>query len=200
MPEGGDLSPGRYSTGESFEPPFTFEVGRGWRVLPAPGPYSLTLGYVAPGNAVAGGKAIRFLDVQKVFEPGGERAGEPSFEAKPAPEELVPWLRRHPYLTTGEPETVEIGGVSGERLDATAEVPRGYRDDHGGGCPLPCLPLFRLGDGSVSHITEKSQDRFTVLQDVRGERVVIVVSAPADAFDEFSPEAREVLESVRWGA
>jgi hypothetical protein len=198
MAKRGTLSPGRYSTAKTFEPPFFVEVGRGWRVLPAPGPYSLRLGYLAPGREVAEGKALRFLNVQEVFEPAGERSGEPTFEARPAPEELVSWFQRHPYLKVDQPEPAETGGVAGERFEANVDVPEGYRDDHGGGCPLPCVPLFRLGDDSVTHATEKSKDRFIVLENVRGETVVVIVSAPANGFDEFSPRAQEVLDTVKW--
>jgi hypothetical protein len=199
MPEAGKLVPGRYATGERFEPPFSFELGEGWRVLPASGPRSLKLGYVDPGTVVAGGRVLSFLNVQEVFEPR-EEEGEISFEAKPAPEDLVAWFQRHPHLSTGEPEQVEIGGYAGERFDVLADVPEGYRDAHRGGCPVPCIPLFRLGGDSAMHMTEKVENRFVVLEDVEGEVVVVIISAPVDGFDAFLPQAQETLDTLEWGA
>jgi hypothetical protein len=197
MAEEGALSPGRYFTEGEFEPSFSFEIGEGWRVLPSLTSHSLKLGHVTPGNVVAEGKALRFLNVREVFEPR-EADGEVSFEVKPAPGDMVAWFQRHPYLSTDEPEPVDIGGVAGKRLDVEVNVPEGYRDDQGGGCAVPCVPLFRLGDDSVTHITEMGKDRFAVLEDVRGEAVVIIVSAPVIEFDEFLPEAQKVLDTVEW--
>lgn len=197
VPEEGVLAPGRYSTGERFEPSFSFELGEGWRALPASGPYSLKLGYVTPGTDVAEGKALRFLNVRKVYEPR-ERESEVSFDSKPAPEDLVAWFRRHPYLSTDEPEPLDIGGADGKRFEAEVNVPEGYRDEHGGGCAVPCVPLFRQGGDSVTHITEQGKDRFAVLGDVQGETVVTIVSAPVVKFDEFLPKAQKVLDSVEW--
>jgi hypothetical protein len=197
MPESGALVQGRYSTGERFEPPFSLELGEGWRVLSASQPYSLKLGYVAPGTVVAEGKVLTFLDVQEVFEPHGEES-EASFQAKPAPGNLVAWFQRHPYLATEEPEPVEIGGEPGERFDALVNVPEGYRDAHGGGCPVPCIPLLRPGGGAVTHMTEKGKNRFAVLESVGDEAFVIIVSAPVGEFDEFLPRARETLDTLEW--
>lgn len=197
MAEERALSPGRYSTEEEFEPSFSFELGEGWRVLPSSKPYSLKLGYITPDKDVAEGEALRFLNVREVFEPR-EEEGEVSFEMKPAPEDMVAWFQRHPYLSTDEPEPVNIGGVAGRRFDVEVTVPEGYRDDHGGGCAVPCVPLFQLGGDSVTHITEKGKDRFAVLEDVQGEMVVIIVSAPVVKFDEFLPKAQKVLGTVEW--
>jgi hypothetical protein len=197
MPEKGVLAPGSYSTGEEFEPPFSFKLGEGWRVLPASRPYSLGLGYITPGTDVAEGTALRFLNVREVYE-AREGDGELSFESKPAPEDLVAWFQRHPYLSTDEPEPLDIGGAAGKRFDAQVNVPEGYRDDHGGACAVPCVPLFRLGGDSVTHITEKGKDRFAVLEDVQGETVVVIVSTPVIKFDEFLPKAQKVLDTVEW--
>jgi hypothetical protein len=197
MPEEGVLAPGKYSTGEEFEPPLSFKLGKGWRALPASGPYSLKLGYITPGTDVAEGTALRFLNGREIYEPSrGE--GEVSFESKPAPKDLVAWFQRHPYLSTDEPEPVDIGGAAGKRFDAEVNVPEGYRGDHGGGCAVPCVPLFRLGGDSVAHITEPGKDRFAVLENVQDETVVVIVSAPAIKFDEFLPQAQKVLDTVEW--
>jgi hypothetical protein len=48
-------------------------------------------------------------------------------------------------------------------------------------------------------IYEKEKDRFIVLEDVGGERVIIAVSAFAD-FEEFLPKAQKVIDTVQWRA
>lgn len=198
MPEKGAFAPGRYSTAEEFKPSLSFELGEGWRVLAAPHPYSLKLGYVTPGRTVAEGKALRFLNVQEVFEPSQEKS-DVSFRTEPVPRDLLTWFQRHPHLRADEPEPVVIGEVAGRWFDVEAIVPEGYRDDHGGGCAVPCVPLFLLGGGdSVTHITEEGKDRFIILEDVRGETVIIIISAPAVEFDKFISEAQKVLDTVEW--
>ena len=196
--EAGILAPGRYYAGEEFEPSFSFDlVDEGWRALPASGPNSYKLGYLTPGREVAEGKALRFLNARKVYQPR-EEDGEVSFEPKPVPEDLIGWFQRHPHLSTDEPEPVDIGGAAGKQFDVEVNVPEGYRDEQGGGCAVPCVPLFQLGGDSVTHITEKGKDRFAVLEDVQGETVVIIVSAPVAEFDEFLPKAQKVLDTVEW--
>ena len=197
VPEDGTLSAGRYSTGRGFEPSFSFELGEGWLVLRPSEHQSLKLGYTAPGQDVAQGKGLRFLNVRSVFDPR-ERGGGVIFEANPVPDDLAAWLQRHPYVTTEEPEPVSVGGIPGKQLEADVEVPEGYRDVEGGGCAVPCIPLLRLGNGSVTHITEKGKDGFIILEDVQGETVIIIVSAPADKFEAFLPKAQKVLDTVEW--
>jgi hypothetical protein len=166
-------------------------------VLPTSEPRSLRLGYVASGQEVVQGKAMRFLDVRKVFEPR-KQDGDVVFEAKPVPEDLVAWLQRHPYVGTGKPEQVSIGGIPGKLLGADVNVPEGYRDVREGGCAVSCIPLLRLGGGSVTQVTEGSKDSLIVLEDVEGETVIIIISAPADKLDAFLPDARKMLRSVEW--
>ena len=50
----------------------------------------------------------------------------------------------------------------------------------------------------MTHITEKGKDRFAVLEDIQGETVVIIISAPVVKFDEYLPKAQKVLDTVKW--
>jgi hypothetical protein len=50
----------------------------------------------------------------------------------------------------------------------------------------------------VTHITERGKDSLIVLKGVQGETVVAIISAPADKFDEFLPDAQKVLRNVEW--
>jgi hypothetical protein len=61
------------------------------------------------------------------------------------------------------------------------------------------LDLFALSDGDSWSVEEGQKYRFTVLEDVKGEKVSIVFGSPAARFEELVPEAEKVLESVEWG-
>jgi hypothetical protein len=61
-----------------------------------------------------------------------------------------------------------------------------------------CLDLFALSDGDRWSVAEGHKNRFTVLEDVEGEKVSIVYGSSAAGFDELMPEAENVLESVEW--
>ena len=43
-----------------------------------------------------------------------------------------------------------------------------------------------------------TKDRFIIVDVSEGETVIIQISAPTDAFDEFLPKAQNVLDSVEW--
>jgi hypothetical protein len=47
-------------------------------------------------------------------------------------------------------------------------------------------------------LTETEKARFVVLDDVKGKAVTIAITAPAVKFDEFTPEAEKMLDSVVW--
>jgi hypothetical protein len=192
IPQKGQLSAGTYFTQE-FEPSFTFELGEGWHVWYPEEPYSVELAE-GEGN----GKQLAFYKVQDVFEPRQDD-GEVYFEASPAPDDLIAWFQRHPYLDIGEAKPVHIGGVAGKRFSAEFDVPNGYVDVTGGGCSAPCIPMFQLGGDLVIHALERgSQDEFVVLDDVEGKAVIIWVSAPPEEFDKFLPKVKEVLDTVEW--
>lgn len=183
LPEYGDLPPGKYVTDE-FEPAFSFGVvGKGWVVGGAEerGVLDMRLGVEGP--------VISFANEQKVFDPS-----KPSdLIAVSAPEDMVAWLRRHPYLETEEPEPASVGGVKGAQIDAVvaADVPTSECGDN-------CLGLFMIGPDIDWVVYEKERVRFVVLEDVGGERVIIVAETRAADFEGFLPKAQEVLETVEW--
>ena len=122
-----------------------------------------------------------------------------SYEAKaePAPEDMVEWLQRHPRLEVDEPEDVTVGGVKGEQLDVVASrVPQEYYSCR----QPPCLPLLQSAVDPELYLVlvENQKARFLVLEDVDGKRVVVLLTAEAVKFDEFLPEAQEVLDTVKW--
>jgi hypothetical protein len=124
----------------------------------------------------AAGPILAFVNAEQVFNPGKVR----ELDRMPAPEDMVAWLRRHPYLETGKPVPASVGGVEGTRLDAVVtSVPATE-------CGGNCLGLFTVAEGDydwVVHVEERL--RFVVLKNVGGERVTIAVEAPAADFEGF---------------
>jgi hypothetical protein len=183
IPEYGDLPPGKYVTDE-FEPALSFEVvGEGWVVGGAEerGVFDMRLGVEGP--------VISFANEQKVFDPS-----KPSdLIAVSAPEDMAAWLRKHPYLETEGPEPASVGGVKGARIDAVVadDVPASECGDN-------CLGLFMIGPDIDWVVYEKERVRFVVLEDVGGERVIIVAETRAADFEGFLPKAQEVLKTVEW--
>ena len=59
------------------------------------------------------GSFLDFLNIKDsmVIDPSGA-------DRVPAPEDMVAWYQKHPYLDTEEPEPVSIGGVKGVYFDA----------------------------------------------------------------------------------
>jgi hypothetical protein len=175
------LSPGTYRT-EQFEPAFSFEVGEGWTHLPPEKPDYLAL------DREQIGLGFGFFKVRDVYKPN-----EGLVEA---PDDLVGWLRRHPYLRTSAPQTVTVGGIEGQRIDVVVgDLPEGHRV---GACGPDCVDLFGLSDGTALGVAKGEKVGWVVLEDVRGDTVVIGFLGPADEFDEHAPEAQKVIDTVQW--
>ena len=165
---------------EEFEPAFSFEVGEGWTHLPPEKPDYLTLNREQIG--------LGFFKVRDVYKPN-----EGLVEA---PDDLVGWLRRHPYLRTSAPQTVTVGGIEGQRIDVVVgDLPEGHRV---GACGPDCVDLFVLSDGNALGVAKGEKVGWVVLEDVRGDTVVIGFLGPADEFDEHAPEAQKVIDTVQW--
>ena len=136
----------------------------------------------------AEGPVLSFVNEQRVFDPSKPR----DMVSVSAPDDMVAWLQRHPYLQTEEPEPVTIGGAKGVQFDAgVADVPASE-------CGDTCLGLFVITPEIDWVVYEKERGRFIVLEDVGGERVIIGVEAPAVDFEEFLPKAQKVIDTVEW--
>ena len=191
VPDDENLRAGeRYFTHE-FQPAFSFEaVGEDWFSDYEHG-YVLALreGLAASDGAIDG--AIDFLNVEDfgVFDPS-EPPGEA--DTRPAPKDLVSWLRQHPYLDTENPEPVSIGGAKGVYFDAVAtDLPDGYGNSV---CPLGSPDAGR----EEFCISPPDKVRFIVLEDVAGKPVTIMLQSRGVDFEEFLPRAQKLLKSVEW--
>jgi hypothetical protein len=176
------LRPGEYHS-VKFKPPLSFKVSQPWANIAEQLSDWIQLGYENDtGN-------ISFANVEEVFKPGTTNVVE-------APKDLVGWLQQHPYLKTSKPQPVTLGGVKGEQLEVLVDhLPKDYY----GNCGTDCLDIFNQSGGEqIGYFGEGRGRRVFVLEDVKGDTVVIWYAAPLDVFDEFAPEAQKVVDSVKW--
>jgi uncharacterized protein YjbI with pentapeptide repeats len=191
-----------YVTDEyAFEPAFRFAVGSWWW---APSTQQTADELLIEQTWPERGYLI-FTSPLNVFAPRN-----PSEQKEvPAPEnvdEWVSWFQSHPNLETSKPVPASVGGASGMRIDvAVTSTPENYpRDD----CEQPCVSLYPSSvlstpsaesptRGGSIRIYEETKVRYFIV-DVKGETVVINVSASPDKFDEFLPKAQKVLDTVEW--
>jgi hypothetical protein len=179
------LRPGEYHSAK-FKPSLSLRVGKGWSNTEAQLPDSIEVGEVEQQEEIGW---INFVNVKEVFKPGTRNVVE-------APKDLVGWFQHHPYLRADKPEPASIGGVKGVEFDVLVEdLPQDYY----GVCGRGCVDIFNLGNGEqTTYFYETHKRRVIVLEDVKGKTVTIAFSSAADRFDEFTPEAQKVVDSVKW--
>jgi hypothetical protein len=180
---GNVLRPGEYHS-VKFKPPLSFEVGKGWS-----NNAEQLSDYIELEQQGEIGQ-LHFANVKEVFKPGTTNVVE-------APEDLVGWLQQHPYLKTSKPQPVTVGGVKGEQFEVLVDhLPK----DPNGYCGSDCLDIFNLSGGDqLGWFTEVNKRKVIVLEDVKGDTVVIWYAGPPDTFDKFAPRAQKVVDSVKWG-
>src|SRR5215217_3764005 len=178
------LSPGEYHS-VTFKPSLSFKVVKGWEIAAEQLSEFINLGY----EGGTGVNYLSFANVKEVFKPG-------TLEMVDAPKDLVGWLQHHPYLKTSKPQPVTVGGVKGEQLDVLVELPKDYSVDPECSDCLDIAPLSN--DQEAAIFMEVNKRKVIVLEDVKGDTVMIWFAAPPDEFDEFAPEAQKVVDSVKW--
>jgi hypothetical protein len=176
------LPPSEYHSVD-FEPSLSFTLGKGWLNTESQLPDFIEVGQ--PGET----GWISFANVKEVFKPGTHKVVE-------APEDLVGWLRKHPYLQTSRLQPVTVGGVEGEQFDLAVEAPEGYY----GACGSGCVDVYSLSGGEPVGFEDGVKTRIIVYEDVKGETVANDIGvSDAGEFDEFMNEAKKVLDTVKWG-
>jgi hypothetical protein len=176
------LSPGEYHS-VKFKPPLSFEVSKGWSITE--NQVSDFIELTQQGEI----DSLNFANVKEVYKPGTTNVVD-------APEDLFGWLQHHPYLKTSKPQPVTVGGVKGEQLEVLVDhLPK----NPNGICGSDCLDIFTLSDTGIGgYFKEVNKRKVIVLEDVKGDTVVIWYAAPPDEFDEFATEAQKVLDTVKW--
>ena len=176
------LSSGQYRS-VKFEPPLSFKVGKGWINSGVELPAFIQLGYEGFNQR------LTFANVKEVYRPGTTNIVE-------APKDLVGWLQHHPLLKTSKPQPVTVGGVKGEQFEVLVEdLPK----DYSGLSCSDCVDIAPLSNDQASaFFREEKERKVIVLENVKGDTVMIWFAATPEVFDEFAPEAQKVVESVKW--
>ena len=101
-----------------------------------------------------------------------------------------------PLPKTSKPRPVTLGGAKGEQLEVLVEeLPKDYSGLCGPGC-VDIAP--RSNDEAAAYFREVSKRRVFVLEDVKGDTVMIWFAGPPDTFDKFESKAQKVVDSVKW--
>jgi hypothetical protein len=172
---------------EEYKPSLTFRVGEGWSNLP---PEAIDTLFIVQGET----RRIGFVGAYEVYKPTKTGA----LNVVEEPEDMVGWFQEHPYLQTSKPEPVTVGGVKGLQFDVVVED---MPEDHVGVCGSECVALFaNLSTVSALPVFQVEGDkmRLIVLEDMKGDGATITYTSPATEFDEFAPEAQEVIDTVEW--
>jgi hypothetical protein len=179
------LRPGEYHP-VKFKPPLSFKVGKDWSNTADQLSAFIELGY----EGGTGVNNLSFANVKEVFKPG-------TTDVVDAPQDLVGWLQKHPYLKTSKPQPVTLGGVKGVQFEVLVEeLPKDYNSLT---CSADCVDIAPLSNGqAAAYFSEVNKRRVFVLEDVKGDTVMIWFGAPPDEFDEFATEAQKVVDSVKW--
>jgi len=179
------LSPGEFHS-VKFKPALSFKVGKGWSNTA-----NQLSGYIELGQQGEIGN-LTFANVKEVYKPG-------TTDVVDAPKDLVGWLQHHPYLKTSKPQPVTLGGVKGEQLDVLVE---GMPEDYYGLCGegvSDCVDIAPVSnDQAAAYFKEVNKRRVFVLEDVKGDTVMIWFAGPPETFDKFAPKAQKVVDSVKW--
>jgi Zn-dependent protease with chaperone function len=184
-----------------FNPALSISIDNGWYISTKSQMYDLA--QVAP--EVPAHHVIWIQNVHTVYTPTyAPSLVAANMEAGPmrdtrfhdaAPRDMIGWFKEHPYLRITHSSPIVVGSAHGEEFDAS--ISDLYRLETGG--EAVCLPLFYYGvtgDNAPFGLCNKGRVRLIVV-DTGGETVVIVIAG--DELNEFLPEAKHVLDSVRWG-
>jgi hypothetical protein len=189
--EYGSLSPSRY-VADKFQPALSFEVGKGWEVLPTSELEQKS--FFELSRAYEGGDY--FVSIS--FNNPPARVSDPRNPNKlvPAPKDWVSWFQEHPYLDTSEPQPTSVGGVEGRRLATEAStLPEDYYSKD---CLGVGVPLWPLPKGHHWCAEEVGFEQSIVLDGVEDETVIIDNWSDTESSEKVLPEGKEVLDTVEW--
>src|SRR5919112_5433992 len=159
------LRPGEYHS-VKFKPPLSLTIGKGWSNNEEQFSDFIQLGQQGDIGT------LQFANVKKVYKPGTTNVVD-------APKDLVEWLQHHPYLKTSKPQPVTVGGVKGEQLEVLVDHlpknPNGY-------CGSDCLDIFNQSSNQIGYFKEVNKRKVIVLEDVKGDTVVIWFAGSPDTF------------------
>jgi hypothetical protein len=196
----GPLEPGTYAT-VRFRPKLSFRVGEGWGLL---GDNENGIALAADFDPATGpDKQLSITAVKWVFDDplltDKELDANREAHIRPAPRDLVGWLRANRYLKVGPARPVTLGGIRGVQFDVAVKDIPGPSNCPSFGGRNHCVLLFPITRGNAEPIELVElggvPSRYTVVE-VKGQSVVVSVGAPPGQFEDFTAEADKVLKTV----
>jgi hypothetical protein len=160
-----------------FALPLTLTFGPDWDVLEE---YSdlVTLKYQPEGWELAF-NLVTTAEVTDPVDPTGKRI--------PFPEDFISWIQANPDFVAAEPTAVTVAGYPGVQMDATPTWTSNTASKK---------PFLHLASIGWNLVPEPEKWRFILLDDVNGERLLILQITAPDDFDRATELAKEVIERV----
>jgi len=199
LPEDDYLVPRTYCT-EVFKPSLSFSITEnqpGWyhkSMYHQHHPGCVTIQDYSEIRSPSELKRLSFLSARGVFD-----QKNPTLDTfYPVPDDLVKWFRKHRCLHTEQViDAPPIGGVCGTQFDT---VVKSVPDQYPTVCDIPCLILLELGYGYKNYYAFLKGYKYrTIVLNVDGRWVTIIIESPADDFESFVLKATTVLDTVEWG-
>ena len=168
-------------------------------------PYSMLLpaGFRPAGGAEGwvhavhetGGVGFTLFSYDGVFKPPAVPMGSERIEferrVKPAPADIVGWLRQDPALRVSEPTATDVAGLPATQVDLTS-LQQGQRV-----CVNGSYCTYVVSSARHDALVEwKDTDRFWFLDELGGTRLAIRVHVPGSDVDQYRDDWGPILESL----
>ena len=160
-----------------FKLPMTFAVNADWSIAEDYGDL-VTVRHKPTATDLAF-NLVTTAEVADPLDPEGKRV--------PFPEDFMSWIQGHPDFAAGAPAPVTVAGYPGVRVDVTPIWTSNTAHKKA---------FLRLKSTGWNLVTDPEKWRFIMLDDVEGERVLVLQISPADAFDQGTRVAQELLKTL----
>lgn len=164
-------------TTSHFKLPMNFTLGTDWYVLED---YSdvVTFRHKLKRTELS----FNLVNAAKVTDPV-----DPAGKRVPFPEDFISWLQADPDFVTAAPVAVTIAGYPGTQIDATSiwTSSTAYKK-----------PFLHLASTGWNLVTDPEKWRFIMLDDVNGERMLIMQIALLDDFELATELGQEIIKTM----
>lgn len=160
-----------------FKLPMTFAVKTDWTVTED---YSdiVTVRHQPTATEISF-NLVTTAEVSDPFSPDGKRI--------PFPEDFTRWIQEDPDFAVEAPMPVTVAGYSGVQIDVTPTWTSSTAHTK---------PFLHLKSLDWNLVTDPEKWRFIMLDDVEGERVLVLQILPPDAFEQGTEVAQELLNTL----
>ena len=175
-----------------FQPAFTFQAPLGWLKVDEGADYFT---FASPDGA----GTVVFHTNPIIASDENECEGLAASGGATTVNGIIASLSGDPRLATSAPIPVAVGDLTGRSLDAQVDPSWTGTCSWSGGHPAALLLTSRVGPGPIFGLQQSEQARIIVV-DVGGDVVSIVVESPDPSmFEMVTPEAMQMIESIRFG-